>query len=114
MNKPGTSQLVFKGPKEKSPRLDKLDITLAADSLTSFGAVGRAGVGGTVTPEGFVALKDGKTTFTVTPDEGYRIASVTKNGTPVDVADPTSTTSVEVTEVDTESGDAVVEAVFEK
>ena len=114
VNKPGTSQLVFKGPKEKSPRLDKLDITLAADSLTSFGAVGRAGVGGTVTPEGFVALKDGKTTFTVTPDEGYRIASITKNGTPVDVAGPTSTTSVEVTEVDTESGDAVVEAVFEK
>ena len=114
VNKPGTSTLVFTGPAEKSPRLDKLDITLKSDGLASFGAVGRAGLGGTISPDGFVALKDGKAAFTVTPDEGYRIASVTKGGAAVEVADPEQPLTVEVSAEEAAEGDVVVEALFEQ
>ena len=114
VNKPGASTLVFTGPAEKSPRLDKLDITLQADSVTSYGAIGRAGIGGTIAPEGFTALKDGKATFTIAPDQGYRIATVTKGGEPVHVDDPAKPLVVEVNGSDAAKSDVVVEATFEK
>ncbi len=114
VKKPGASTLVFTGPAERSPRLDKLDISLKSDGLTSFGAVGSAGMGGTIAPEGFVALKDGKASFTVTPDEGYRIASVTKGGQAVAVADAEKPLQVEVTAEDAAAADVPVEALFEK
>lgn len=114
VNKPGTSTLVFTGPQGKSPRLDKLDITLQADGLSSFGTVGRAGAGGTISPEGFSQADGEATVFTVTPDAGYRIASVTKGGSAVEVNDPTAAMTVEVAKGDTAQGDVVVEALFEK
>ena len=114
VDKPGSSTLVFTGPSVKSPRLDKLDVTLTGEGLSGFGAVGRAGIGGSITPEGFIALEDGKATFTVAPDTGYRIKAVTKNGEAIAVADTASALDVEVTEADAKSSDAVVEALFEK
>ena len=114
VNEPGSSTLVFTGPAAKSPRLDKLDVTLLGEKLTGFGAVGRAGVGGTISPEGFTELVDGKATFAVKADEGYRIKSVTKNGQEVAVPDGARELSVEVSAEDAAAADASVTALFEK
>lgn len=112
--KPGSSTLVFTGPAAKSPRVDKLDVKLTADGLAAHGAIGAAGTGGTIAPAGFVSLEQGPATFTVTPDAGYRIASVTKAGVPVEVADPASALTVEVTADDAKAGDVEVVALFER
>lgn len=115
VKKPGVSKLVFTGPAEKSPRIDKLDITLTGDGLTSFGAVGLAGTGGTIAPEGFVSpTAEQPVEFTIAPSEGYRILSVTKGGQPVEVPDPTAPMKVAVAADETASADVEVKAFFEK
>ena len=115
VKRPGVSKLVFTGPSEKSPRIDKLDITLTGEGLTSFGAVGLAGAGGTIAPEGFVQPTAEKPVeFTVVPSEGYRIISVTKGGRPVEVADAIAPVGVTVTAEETAASDIEVKAFFEK
>ena len=115
VKKPGLSKLVFTGPAEKSPRIDKLDITLTGDGLTSFGAVGLAGTGGTIAPEGFVSpTAEQPVEFTIAPNEGYRIISVTKGGQPVEVVDPVAPMKVAVAADETASADVEVKAFFEK
>lgn len=115
VKKPGVSKLVFTGPAEKSPRIDKLDITLTGDGLTSFGAVGLAGTGGTIAPEGFVSpTAEQPVEFTIAPNEGYRIISVTKGGQPVEVVDPVAPMKVAVAADETASADVEVKAFFEK
>ena len=112
---PGASKLVFTGPAEKSPRIDKLDITLTGDGLTSFGTVGLAGTGGTIAPEGFVSpTAEQPVEFTIAPSEGYRILSVTKGGKPVEVPDPTAPMEVAVTADEAATADVEVKAFFER
>jgi hypothetical protein len=50
-----------------------------------------SGAGGTISPSGQVyAVPGSDQPFTITPDPGYRIASVLVDGSPVPVADPTA------------------------
>lgn len=80
----GSSTLVFTGPAESSPRMDKIDVTLVRPEQA--GVVGQAGTGGSVEPAGFSAFDEtGTVTLTVTPDEGNRIRSITMDGEPVEV-----------------------------
>ncbi|MBE6468452.1 MAG: hypothetical protein E7001_00425 [Coriobacteriaceae bacterium] len=114
VDKPGTTTLVFTGPAQKSPRVDKLDISLAEDGIAAFGAIGSAGPGGRIEPAGFQAVTaERPAVFTVTPDEGYRIAEILKNGEAVESPERSASRTVEVVIDEVAAGDVHVEARFE-
>lgn len=114
VKKPGASTLVFTGPTSNSPRIDKLDIKLKADSLAEFGIVALAGTGGTVDPAGFQRPEGGACQFTVTPKEGYRIRSISVGGEPLEVGDPYEPRTVAATLGADAKEDLTVIAVFDK
>lgn len=114
VQRPGVSQLVFVGPQEKSPRIDKLDIKLKGDSLSTYGIVAQAGTGGTIDPAGYTSAEGGPHTYTVTPSEGYRIRSVTVGEEKLDIADTTAPFTFEVTPASDAQADLMVTAVFDR
>ncbi len=114
VKKPGISMLVFTGPAGNSPRIDKLDIRLKGDSLKEFGIVSLAGTGGRIDPEGFMRPGSPAQSFTVTPDEGYRIRAVSVDGRAIEVADPYAALTFEVPFVADATRDLDVRAIFDK
>jgi hypothetical protein len=67
-----------------------LTATFAVDTFT---VTASAGVGGSINPTGSVSVNyGGSQTFTVTPNAGYHIASITANGAPVTVTSPSGQT----------------------
>ena len=55
-----------------------------AESTTSYTIIATAGSNGTITPNGVVTVNEGASqTFRITPNEGYRIATVTVDGNDV-------------------------------
>lgn len=114
VKEPGSSTLVFTGPVENSPRLDKFDIKLKADSLAEFGIVSLAGTGGTVEPAGYMHPTGGTARFTVTPREGYRIRFVAVAGEPVEIDGREGAYSLEVPFNEAAKEDLTVIAVFDK
>lgn len=73
-----------------APQLDKLEITLKDVALESYDITATASEGGTITAEGLadgkVSVTEGESaTFTITPNDGYRVDSLTVDGTAVDV-----------------------------
>lgn len=111
---PGASTLMFTGPEVNSPRIDKLDVKLNGDSLKEFGVVALAGTGGSIDPAGYLRPETDVQHFTVTPEEGYRIRSVSVGGKPVDVSDPSAPLTVDAPFDAAASKDLNVIAVFDK
>ena len=73
-----------------APQLDKLEITPKDAALESYDITATASEGGTITAEGLadgkVSVTEGESaTFTITPNDGYRVDSLTVDGTAVDV-----------------------------
>ena len=73
-----------------APQLDKLEITPKDVALESYDITATASEGGTITAEGLadgkVSVTEGESaTFTITPNDGYRVDSLTVDGTAVDV-----------------------------
>lgn len=114
VKKPGVSMLVFTGPAGNSPRIDKLDVRLKGDSLKEFGIVALAGTGGRIDPAGFMRPGSPAQSFTVTPDEGYRIRAVSADGRAIEVADPYAALTFEVPFVADATRDLDVRAIFDK
>lgn len=114
VKKPGVSMLVFTGPAGNSPRIDKLDIKLKGDSLKEFGIVALAGTGGHIDPAGFMRPESPAQSFTVTPDEGYRVRAVSVDGRAIEVADPYAALTFEVPFVADATRDLDVRAIFDK
>ena len=114
VKKPGVSMLVFTGPAGNSPRIDKLDIKLKGDSLKEFGIVALAGTGGRIDPAGFMRPGSSAQSFTVTPDEGYRVRAVSVDGRAIEVADPYAALTFEVPFVADATRDLDVRAIFDK
>lgn len=114
VKKPGVSTLVFTGPAGNSPRIDKLDIKLKGDSLKEFGIVALAGTGGRIDPAGFMRPGASAQSFTVTPDEGYRIRAISVDGKPIEVADPYAVLTFEVPFAADAAKDLDVRAIFDK
>lgn len=114
VKKPGVSMLVFTGPAGNSPRIDKLDIKLKGDSLKEFGIVALAGTGGRIDPAGFMRPGSPAQSFTVTPDEGYRVRAVSVDGRAIEVADPYAALTFEVPFVADATRDLDVRAIFDK
>lgn len=114
VKKPGVSMLVFTGPAGNSPRIDKLDIRLKGDSLKEFGIVALAGTGGRIDPAGFMRPGSPAQSFTVTPDEGYRIRAVSVDGRAIEVADPYAALTFEVPFGADATRDLDVRAIFDK
>lgn len=114
VKKPGVSMLVFTGPAGNSPRIDKLDIRLKGDSLKEFGIVALAGTGGRIDPAGFMRPGSPAQSFTVTPDEGYRVRAVSVDGRAIEVADPYAALTFEVPFVADATRDLDVRAIFDK
>lgn len=114
VKKPGISMLVFTGPAGNSPRIDKLDIRLKGDSLKEFGIVALAGTGGRIDPAGFMRPGSPAQSFTVSPDEGYRIRAVSVDGRAIEVADPYAALTFEVPFVADATRDLDVRAIFDK
>ncbi len=114
VNKPGATTLVFTGPSQGSPRVDKLDIKLKGDTLTEFGIVALAGTGGTIDPSGYMRPAADSQQFTVTPAEGYRIRTVTVGGTPIEVEDPYAALAINVPFDISAKRDVDVRAIFDK
>lgn len=114
VKKLGVSMLVFTGPAGNSPRIDKLDIRLKGDSLKEFGIVALAGTGGRIDPAGFMRPGSPAQSFTVTPDEGYRIRAVSVDGRAIEVADPYAALTFEVPFGADATRDLDVRAIFDK
>lgn len=114
VKKPGVSMLVFTGSAGNSPRIDKLDIKLKGDSLKEFGIVALAGTGGRIDPAGFMRPGSPAQSFTVTPDEGYRVRAVSVDGRAIEVADPYAALTFEVPFVADATRDLDVRAIFDK
>lgn len=73
-----------------APQLDKLEITPKNVAVESYDITATAGEGGTITAEGLadgkVSVTEGESaTFTITPNDGYHVDSLTVDGTAVDV-----------------------------
>lgn len=73
-----------------APQLDKLEITPKNVTVESYDITATAGEGGTITAEGLadgkVSVTEGESaTFTITPNDGYHVDSLTVDGTAVDV-----------------------------
>ena len=102
----GAGTLVFTGPEKKSPQLDRFEIVPKEIELGEFTITASAGEGGTISDEGETAVTEGESkTYTITPEDGYKIADVKVNGESVGPVDTYTFESV--------SSDAVIEAVFE-
>ena len=114
VKKPGISMLVLTGPAGSSPRIDKLDIKLKGDSLKEFGIVALAGAGGRIDPAGFMRPGSPAQSFTVVPDEGYRIRAVSVDGRAIEVADPYAALTFEVPFDADAAKDLDVRAIFDK
>ena len=86
VTEPGAGTLVFTGPDNKSPQLDKFDIAITAETgevsvPDTYKIVASAGEGGTISPSGEVTANSGESqAFTITPDEGWHISDVNVNG----------------------------------
>ena len=74
-----------------------------------------AGEGGSIDPSGAVIVAEGADkVFTVTPSEGYKIASIAVDGAPVDLAQYVDENGVAVYTFEDVAADHTIEASFEK
>ena len=101
----GAGTLVFTGPDNKSPQLDKFEIVPKEIELGEFTITASAGEGGSISDEGSTTVTEGDSkTYTITPDEGYAVADVKVNGVSVGAVDTYTFENV--------SADATIEAEF--
>ena len=102
----GAGTLVFTGPDNKSPQLDKFEIVPKEIALSEYTITASAGEGGSISDEGDTVVTEGESkTYTITADDGYKIADVIVNGESVGAVDTYTFENV--------SADAAIEAVFE-
>ena len=102
----GAGTLVFTGPDSKSPQLDRFEIVPKEIELGEFTITASAGEGGSISDEGDTVVTEGESkTYTITADDGYKIADVIVNGESVGAVDTYTFENV--------SADAAIEAVFE-
>ena len=77
----GAGTLVFTGPDNKSPQLDKFEVVPKEIELGEFTITASAGEGGSISDAGSTTLTEGDSkTYTITADEGYAVADVKVNG----------------------------------
>lgn len=101
----GAGTLVFTGPDNKSPQLDKFEIVPKEIELGEFTITASAGEGGSISDEGSTTVTEGDSkTYTITPDEGYAVADVKVNGVSVGAVNTYTFENV--------SADATIEAEF--
>lgn len=101
----GAGTLVFTGPDNKSPQLDKFEIVPKEIELGEFTITASAGEGGSISDEGSTTVTEGDSkTYTITPDEGYAVADVKVNGESVGAVNTYTFENV--------SADATIEAEF--
>ena len=101
----GAGTLVFTGPDNKSPQLDKFEIVPKEIQLGEFTITASAGEGGSISDEGSTTVTEGDSkTYTITPDEGYAVADVKVNGVSVGAVNTYTFENV--------SADATIEAEF--
>lgn len=80
----GAGTLVFTGPDNKSPQLDKFEVVPKEIKLGEFTITASAGEGGSISDAGSTTVTEGDSkTYTITPDEGYAVADVKVNGVSV-------------------------------
>src|SRR5699024_1853673 len=98
--------LVFTGPDNKSPQLDKFEIVPKEIALSEYTITASAGEGGSISDEGDTVVTEGESkTYTITADDGYKIADVIVTGESVGAVDTCT--------FETVSADEEIEAVFE-
>ncbi len=79
ITEPGDGQWIFTGPNDKSPQIDRFEITPLELDVNTYQVTLQAGEGGTITgPESVVEGESAD--YTITPDAGYSIADVRVNG----------------------------------
>ena len=106
VNKPGTGVFILTGPEGNSPQLDRFVITPGDITLNRYTVTASAGEGGSISDEGDTVVTEGESkTYTITADDGYKIADVIVNGESVGAVDTYTFENV--------SADAAIEAVFE-
>ena len=102
----GAGTLIFTGPDKKSPQLDKFEIVPKEVALGQFTITAAAGENGTISDSGASTVTEGESkTYTITPNDGYKIADVKVNDESVGAVDTYTFENV--------SADATIEAVFE-
>ena len=102
----GAGTLVFTGPDKKSPQLDRFEVVPKEIALSEYTITASAGEGGSISDEGDTVVTEGESkTYTITADDGYKIADVIVNGESVGAVDTYTFENV--------SADAAIEAVFE-
>lgn len=101
----GAGTLVFTGPDKKSPQLDRFEIVPKEIELGEFTITASAGEGGSISDEGDTVVTEGESkTYTITADDGYKIADVIVNGESVGAVDTYTFENV--------SANATIEATF--
>lgn len=106
VNEPGTGMLVLTGPDGNSPQLDKLVFTPEDIILGKYTITATAGEGGTISDAGETTVTEGNSkTYTITPQDGYKVADVKVNGESVGAVEEYTFSSV--------TADATIEAEFE-
>ena len=101
----GAGTLVFTGPDKKSPQLDRFEVVPKEIALSEYTITASAGEGGSISDEGDTVVTEGESkTYTITADDGYKIADVIVNGESVGAVDTYTFENV--------SADAAIEAVF--
>ena len=83
-----------------------MDITVVSDTLGSFTITSSSSAGGSISPSEITVDEGDSATFTITPDRGYKLSSLTIDGTSV----PYSGSTYTFTKV---SSDHTISAVFE-
>lgn len=96
---PGAGTLVFTGPETKSPLIDRFVITPHELIDVTHTLSVTADEHGTATPFGVSEVSEGDVSITLEPEDGYEVAQVLVNGSPVTITNPLIISVTEDTEV---------------
>lgn len=103
VTEPGAGEWIFTGPEDKSPQIDRFEISAQDLDAASYNITLNAGEGGTITgPE--TAFEGDSPVYAITPDDGYAVVDVKVNGQSLGAV--TSATIENIT------ADTVIEATF--
>lgn len=103
VTEPGAGEWIFTGPDDKSPQIDRFEITAQELDVATYSITLNAGEGGTITgPE--TAEEGESPAYTITANDGYAIEDVKVNGV--------SLGAVSTCSIDNITADAVIEATF--
>lgn len=88
ITQPGDGILYFTADEKKSPNIDCFEITALQLEVGIYQITASAGEHGSISDEGTTqVLENGEKTYTIIPDEGYKIADVLVNGSSVGAVD---------------------------